>query len=747
MGFRPASAAPTPTIAAPPRHAKPALPPADVELINPAGIKLSSRRLRDLIPVETQGFSRALARLGERNLENYLQEKGYFFAQVHERCEPVDCSGTTVHLFYDIQPGQRYDLDDIRIEGTKELSYADVSDNLQSKKASFVGAVPILRNLPLIGGLARGITSNDRIRRDRELIRSRMADLGFRSARVTSRIDQKPEKGDIALVFHVEEGVRALVSDVTFTGNTIISAPELHQTADIRHGQAFSPTEARDATRRIKMAYSGKGFLDTTAPYTIVDLAPDRVMLQYNITEGPRAIVSQIDITGQTKTREASIRRFFAFKEGDVLTPELIRRTQRDLYATGAFSEVAILHEPMAGNDPDARHVTVRVTETKPLLMVYGLGYSTDEGPRGLLQLTHTNLFGRANSISLRTRDSFNEQLIQLQYTDLRIWSTPWAATLSAFYDRNTNLRTLVQRRLVGGGTTTGNGPAFGIERFVAFLQAERKFAELTSLRLRYSFESSKLINPENIPLEEIGRNDQAIRIGLFSAGLTRDTRDSVLNPTKGQLISVEHSVAARPFGGNEAFNKLFANYQRYYQFDRRTAVLRNTVLAFAARIGLAAPFAIRGSGPNGEITDVDRLLPISQRFFAGGATTLRGFKFEQAGPQGILEPRNEMELPTLVPLGGDAEVILNFELRYPLTKQLRLVPFYDLGNVFRRVSDISWDGMTHTVGLGLRINTPIGPVGIDYGYLLDPPIFTSATGVILRQPQGIIHIRFGQTF
>ena len=141
---------------------------------------------------------------------------------------------------------------------------------------------------------------------------------------------------------------------------------------------------ARDATRRIKNAYSEKGFLDTTAPYTLVDLAPDRVMLQYNVTEGPRAIVSQIEVTGQTKTREASIRRFFAFKEGDVLTPALIRRTQRDLYATGAFSEVAILHEPMAGSDPDARRVTVRVTETKPLLMVYGLGYSSDEGPRGL---------------------------------------------------------------------------------------------------------------------------------------------------------------------------------------------------------------------------------------------------------------------------------------------------------------------------------------------------------------------------
>lgn len=731
----------------PPRPSRPALPPAEVTLDNPAGIKLSGKKLRELIPAEKQGFSRQLARLGERNLENYLQEKGYFFASVRSRCEPADCTGPTVHLAYDIQPGQRLDLDQIRLEGTGELSMGDVGSDLQSKKASVFGAIPFLKSLPLIGGYARGITSDDRIRHDRELIRTRMADLGFRSARVTSRTDSNPQSPDLILTFHVEEGPRAVVADVAFTGNMVVPTNDLRKKLALKEGDAFSPTKARETARNIKTFYGDQGFLDTTAPYTITDLAPDSIALQYNVTEGARAIVAEIDLIGQTKTREASIRRFFIFKPGSVLTPALIRRTQRDLYATGAFSEVSIRTEPMAGSNPDARKVTVKVTEAKPLLMVYGIGFSTDEGPRGLLQLTDTNLFGRANSISLRMRGSFREELVQLQYTDLRVFSSPWAATISAFYDRNSNIRTFVQRRLVTGGTTTNNGPGFGIERFVALIQAERKFSEITSLRFRYSIENSRLFNVQDIPLEEIARNETAIRLGLFSAGLTRDTRNSVLNPTKGQLISVEHSVAARPFGGNEAFNKFFSNYQRYFELPRTTPVLRDTVLAFAARIGLSAPFNIRGSGPNGSITEPDRQLPISQRFFAGGATTLRGFRFEEAGPQAILEPRNAEELPTLVPLGGDAMVVLNAELRYPLTRQLRLVPFYDFGNVFRKVSDIRFGDMTHTIGIGLRLNTPIGPVGIDYGYLLNPPFFTSATGSIIRQPQGVIHIRFGQTF
>ena len=114
-----------------------------------------------------------------------------------------------------------------------------------------------------------------------------------------------------------------------------------------------------------------------------------------------------------------------------------------------------------------------------------------------------------------------------------------------------------------------------------------------------------------------------------------------------------------------------------------------------------------------------------------------------------MLEPRANVpgELPTLVPVGGDAQAVFNFELRYPLTQRFRLVPFYDFGNVFRRVSDIRWSGMTNTVGLGLRINTPLGPVGVDYGFLLDPPAYTTATGALLRQPRGALHIRFGQSF
>ncbi|MGH9769084.1 MAG: BamA/TamA family outer membrane protein, partial [Blastocatellia bacterium] len=298
--------------------------------------------------------------------------------------------------------------------------------------------------------------------------------------------------------------------------------------------------------------------------------------------------------------------------------------------------------------------------------------------------------------------------------------------------------------RLVNPNEQPNNvGQTFGVNRFVGFIQTERKLSDLTALRFRYSYETAKLFNLQNIPEIEVTRNERAIRLGLVSAGFTRETRDNALWPTRGQLFSADYSLAARELGGNESYNKVFAAYQRYDS----PPWLGGTIFAMSARLGLAKLFAVTDRDNNGIVTEPERRLPISERFFAGGATTLRGFRFEQAGPQGILEPRNSNELPTLVPIGGDALAIFNFELHYPLTRRLRLVPFYDLGNVFRTVSDINFAGMTNSVGLGLRFNTPIGPVGLDYGFLLDPPSFVTASGAVLRQPRNAFHFRISQTF
>ncbi|MGH9847604.1 MAG: BamA/OMP85 family outer membrane protein, partial [Blastocatellia bacterium] len=637
--------------------------------------------------------------------------------------------------FYDVEPNVIYDLKEIRIEGTDLVELRDIQEFLQSQTESKLGGSSIFRGLPFIGGYVRGLTSNDRLSDDAEFIRRYLVDIGYRNARVSSRLAVKPDDDDLIVIFDVNQGAQFEIAGVTFRGNSVLPVADLLEAVPIKPGDAFSFTRTRAGAQQVRQLYTERGFLEADTNLEVVDLTDNRVQLVYSVNEGARAFVSEIDITGTTKTGKGWIRRYFDFKPGELLTPAKIRQTQRDLYATNAFREVNLRAEPLGGDDGAAHKVSVNLTEAKPLLFVYGLGYSTDVGARGLLELANTNLNGTLNSLSLRLRGSRREQFAQVSFTDLRPFGTKFPTTVSVFYNRNGNLLPFVRRRLVDGKVETSDDQSFGLNRFAAFIQTERKLNERTSMRLRYNFEQARLFNIEGIPDTEVTRNERAVRLGMFSLGITRDTRDSVLNPTRGQLVSADHSIAANIFGGNESFNKFFASYQRYRTFDQFTPLLKDSTLAFSARVGLAESFRDADRNDDGMISDSEKRLPISERFFSGGATTLRGFRFETAGPQGILEPRPDRpgELPTLVPLGGDALAVFNFELRYPLSPRLRLVPFYDFGNVFRRVNDFSFGRMTNTVGLGLRINTPLGPVGVDYGFLIDPPAFTSASGATLR--------------
>jgi outer membrane protein insertion porin family len=747
------------------RAVRPKLPPAQVKVNEIQNFKLGQGKMRELLPVMTQGFSRSLMRLGERRLKEHLQENGYFFADVKARCEPENCAGENLRIFYDVDPGAIYDLKEIRIEGTDLVKLKDIAEELQSQPASAVGNAPFLKSLPLVGGYGRGLTSGDRLNSDEETIRRKLIDIGYRSARVKSRLAFKPENDDLIVIFDVDTGDQSEIADVQLRGNAIAQTSELMAAVPVQPNDALSYSRAQLGAQRIRQFYAERGFLEAAVEPEFVDLDSERVRLVYNINEGSRAVISEIEINGTTKTGDGWVRRYLAFKEGDVLTPEKIRQTQRDLYATNAFREVSVRTEPMAG-DGTAHKVLVNLTEAKPLLFGYGMGYSTDDGARGLVEITNTNLGGTLDSLSLRGRASQRgERFAQLSFTDLRPMGWRLPTTFSVFYNRNDDLRPFSRRRLSDG--SEDSGALFGVERFATFIQTERKLNERTSLRFRYNLEIASVFDPDkgdmvDIPETVVRRNEKSIRLGMFSAGFSRDTRDSVINPAKGQLFSADHSIAARIFGGTESFNKFFATYQRYKTLDQFTPLLSNSTLAFSARVGMASTFNAPDRNNDGVIDDNDRRLPISERFFSGGATTLRGFRFESAGPQSVIEPAPDSPdrcdnplrkpgspcaLPTLFPLGGDALAIFNFELRYPLTGRLRLVPFYDLGNVFKRVSDFRFSDMTNTIGVGMRFNTPLGPFGVDYGYLIDPPAFATSSGALLRQPRGAIHIRFGQTF
>jgi len=354
------------------------------------------------------------------------------------------------------------------------------------------------------------------------------------------------------------------------------------------------------------------------------------------------------------------------------------------------------------------------------------------------------------------------------------------------------------------------------INRFTAAVETQRVLDEKSRTIVfgRYSYEDVRLFNLESLVVRPILEPDRKVRLSSFGGSLVRDTRKhcergllnlrrgsldeedsgeagevcryNQLDATRGDFLSVDYTLALRQLGGNISFNRFQANYRRYYKMRS----LHDTVFAGSFTLGLANLFNPLDRDGNGSIDEIDRTLPISERFFSGGSTTLRGFNFEEAGPREVVIPLGEFRdqnkdvvflNPFTVPVGGNALAVVNLEARVMLTRLVQVVPFYDGGNVFRRVGDLfgkpdttpvppgdmlaainqhnlqaHW---THTVGLGFRVQTPLGgALAVDYGFLLNPPEFLipqrgpggilfDGTPAIYRLAPGRLHFRITQTF
>jgi outer membrane protein insertion porin family len=767
-----------------------------------------------------------------------------------EMCEnvnPKDLTGHTVNVTYDVERGRRFKLTDIRIEGTNELKIEDVVDELRTQTANALGFIPLL-------GYGRGYTSRELLVQDQRTIEARMRELGYRRAAVTVRQGVSIEGENLIITFVVNEGPRTKIAGLEIRGNKIFTDSRLRDevmeagrarcAAKFDAGdytpcfrtavdQPFSRSQARADGDSIVNLYARDGYIDALLEFSIVELPKTRladgkeeehVRLLYTITkEGDKVFINRILVNGNVRTKREAIIELISLKEGEVLRADKLTESERALYATDAFRQVLIRTEP-AGETAGGfkkRDVIIDVEELKPREMRYGGGYSSDNGPLGFFDIRNLNMFGKLRQGAFRVRASKRQQTLRLEYLDPRFQRyngnqfAPLA--LSAQYQRDTTVTRffrstidrgsfgIVQRLDKDGNPIDEFGQPAGeptINRLTLNAETQRVLdrSSRSILFLRYSYEDVRLYNINSLLIASILRPDRAIRLSRFGATFVRDTRNSQFDTTRGDFLTLNYSLALRQLGGNLSFNKFEANYRRYYQLKQ----VRGTVLAGNITLGLANLFNPRDRNGNGVIDDIDKTLPISERFFAGGSTTLRGFGFEEAGPRVVVpecfnpDPNQTLPPPTpdtprcgvfrnlkgeliqlnpfTVPIGGNALAVVNLEARTPLTKVFQVIPFYDGGNVFRRIGDIFGRGTssveddpnatlaerinahnlrarwTHTVGLGLGVKTPLGgTLSVDYGWLLNPPEFLipqqSGDPAIFRPKRGQLNFRFTRAF
>jgi outer membrane protein assembly complex protein YaeT len=670
--------------------------PGAFTFVDVRGFDLSDERLRELAPVFEEGsVDEVLIEEGRLSLLEYLRRQGYFDARVSTPMPiqvQLDPDGpadeVAIQIIYDVVPGERSSVAAVELVGNTYFPDRELRSRIELSSRGLFG---------------RGEFSPDLMREAESTIRAMYAAQGFSGTEVAA---SGSEGTPIIVRIEIREGERFTVGRVDVTGNSALTRDEVILAGDVFVGEVYRPTDLEAARREVITRYHNLGYPDVTVQARAARSNGD-VGIDYTIVEGERYDIGRIIVTGNTRTRTTVVRRHVEtrIREMAPFDPEAILETQRTLYATGLFDRVDVV--ALAQNRDGQRDVLIHVEDAAPLLLTYGVGIQegvSDSGEggsgksvdlRGTVEISHNNLWGLDRSISARLQAGRREQRFQTTYREPRLFNWDLDGFASFLVEK-------IERE------------AYEARRIDFSLQTLYQFANEDNVLLTASFQTVDLQDIRFNPRADSFPDERGtVQVATVGGSWVRDDRNDPINPTRGNYFSGSLQVGYSGYGSEVNFTSLFTQVSLF-----RPA--RAAVIAGSARFGWNQPFGKTAS------------LPITERYFAGGSTTLRAFNVDKAGPPG----------------GGNALFLLNLEYRYPipfLFSGLSGAAFYDTGTVFPGISDFSIGDFTHTAGFGFRYLTPLGPVRVDLGFNLN----RQAAAVPGEEGEGShkFHFTLGHTF
>jgi outer membrane protein insertion porin family len=732
------------------------------------GAKFSGGTLKRLIPIyQERAIDPDLLEEGKRNLQDRLERDGYFDVTVQYTTETKQIgekkstgAGTEEVITYKINRGARHRLSGIEITGNRYFSKDLLLGRLQIYGKAFG---------------SRGRFSGRLVDSDASSMKNLYIANGFLEAKVEAIADHayQGHEGNLFVKFSITEGKQTRVASLAIEGAHSFKEEEILNVVGSTPGQPYSDIVVATDRDNILALYFNEGYPEATfsamaepvpaatdaASVKVSGFVPvDFVKVVFKIQEGPQVRVRKIFLSGYKHTRATVIRREVKVQPSEPLRQGEVVESQRRLYNLGIFNRVTIEPQNPNGTDPE-KNMAVLVEEAKRYTLAYGGGFevqrlasTTDPtggqvqaAPRGLLEITKNNLTGRADSLSLKLRGSTIEDRALLGYSSPNTFANPHLSLqATAYTERTQDINT------------------FKASRYEGSLQLTDQITRLSTVLYRYSFRKVVISNLNaNIAPDEVPLFEQPTLVSQFGMTWVRDSRDNPADATKGALNSVDISDADTKIGSSASFLRFFLQNSSYHPIKRRFSFARSL------RFGILLPYrdTISLSFPPPSTQPPPTVIPLPERFFAGGGTSLRGFALNQAGPR---------DSSTGFPVGGQALLILNQEFRFPmrlpfLGTQLGGAIFYDGGNVYSRANRITFRAslprptfalipdpnhptgpqittctancsnelnyFAHTIGFGVRYGTPVGPIRIDLGYQVNRPFFVVPCSTVIPNP------------
>jgi outer membrane protein assembly complex protein YaeT len=665
------------------------------------GWDFSAKELRKLVPLFAEArYTDDLVEESRANLVEYLEERGYRDAGAS--VERVSL-GDEDHLIlrFVVEPGPRVEVGAIAIEGLFSLPEADVRALLLTGSRASGGSAPFQQKV---------------WDADLKAVRAYLERQGFHRARVESREIAAPvDSSAVTLVLSISEGPRASVASVELSGVHEVDAQEVIDAAGLPPGGPFDAAEVVAARERVLTYYRNEGFRAAEIrSQATLDTEGKTAAVTFTVREGDRTRVDQVILSGLRATKESAVRRLVTVQTGEPLSSAALLETRQKLIGSGLFGSVEI--EPLLEDPVTHRSdVLITVKEGPRTTFAYGFGYEETQLARADFELTRRNVFGLNRAVSIFTRASFRGGRFITTYRQPDTFGHDLPLFVSGYAEQEE--RTSFDYNRVGLGS-----------------QLSKRLSEHQTLFLRYRFDSTHVFNLEDIDLDEIDRRFRNLLISAISVASVTDRRDDPLDAKTGQYRILDLEWSATALGTDEPYIKGLA--QQFFYFH----LPRDMVAAVGLRLGISKTLR----------EDRDALLPAPERFYAGGATTLRGFALDEASPKRkIVLPNGDVVDGE--PLGGNVLSLVNMELRFPIFRNLRGVVFSDNGTVYRRLKLIDELDWRYNMGFGFRYDTPFGPLRVDYGFKLDRRIVRSIDCpdvlVPCEESLGRWHISLGHAF
>jgi len=698
-----------------------------------AGDPVAKDELNALVPIEREGSAdEDLLEDSSNRIEDYLRSQGYRDASAPHAREDQDGE---LLITFTVRRGPQYRVAHVEITGNTTFSVAEFGSGLQLRVGQPFSAAKLDADVGAI-----------------EAFYHRQ---GFTGVRVQANPESAPHDASavevpVTLRVDIVENARTIVRSVHIRGNAGVSESDLVRSLALQPGQPlYLPQLAADRDA-LEQQYANLGFQNATVE-SDAGLSADRARADvvYTVREGPRLFVDHILIVGNVRTKTETIERELQFKSGDPLGLGAVNDTERRLAALGLFRRTDIT---TIGHGEALRDVLIRVDEAPVTTISYGGGGEVDQvtvsdangnaqtqlqvAPRVFFEVGRRNLFGKNRSVTLFTRYS-----IRPQETVTTVSQTPGEPTTTSTFRlaEYRILGTFREPRILGtqadayitGVVEQQHRTTFDFARRSVSADVGRRLTRTVSATGNYQIQRVRVFN-ENVSPQDQSVLDRAfpqVRLSSFSGSILRSTRNDPLDPSNGTALSVNEQLAARAIGSEVGFLKSYLRAQWFHQLPHS----RGIVLATNATLGIANPFPREVPQPDGSTVIVSDI-PASERYFAGGDTTVRGFPLDQLGTPETIDANG-------FPLGGEGLVILNGELRVPYHK-LELVGFLDSGNVFAAPSDINLGELRSAVGFGVRYKSPVGPIRVDLGFKVHRQVVAGKL-----EPLTAIHISLGQAF